>query len=173
MNQMPKKFLLLLSTLLYFSSPSISFASFSADQTRDQTSDQEPERIIVYGNRSAPLIKKQMVRQMKSFYRLFNQFNEDRRYSYVCLSGSGRGSNMADRACEPRNLRDLRSHAIRGQIKRNSLKPVAFMNELRKTAEKERAAAKENMMAVIQRHPELKEEFLKLNELVQAWNSYQ
>jgi hypothetical protein len=151
-----KQLLLVLLLTCVFSSPTISASP---------TSEEEPERIVVYRERTLSIVKKEMRGLTKSFYRLFNQLNDEKKFDVVCQRQTIPNRLLRTDVCEPRYVKDIRSQFI----KTHGLTGINFEREINITAKKEREIAKEHMIELIQSHPELRKEFLRLNSLVLEW----
>jgi hypothetical protein len=67
----------------------------------------EQEQVVI-DDLTAPQLRAEIEKIQSEFYRVFNSLNEDDDYDIICQKYTETGTNISDRACEPRFMIDRR-----------------------------------------------------------------
>jgi len=160
------------SQILLFSLLFLALENVSANENTD--SEENIEIISVKGQRTLPGVKKLIFKAQYSFYDLYNQMNDSSKFDVLCKVTKRRGSQIADRVCEPRYLKDTRARLIQERAASGlgiDFSKLPTEDEVHMAAKKDKEESIAHMSKIIKQSPELQEHWLALAALVKKYDA--
>lgn len=147
----------------------------AAQQELQAAASEEPEEIVVTGERSALQLRIQMEAAEKLAYETFNKFNDEARFDISCSVSERTGSRFKQQVCQPEfELQALRGHAqdfLDSMPGRNIGLPDGSVSQAHQPMAteilKQRPAFQQKMKEIAEQHPEFLEalaNFARLQE---------
>jgi hypothetical protein len=145
-----------------------------AEQSQPQVAQDEPDEIVVIGERLTMQLRIQLRESEKLAYDIFNQFNDEERFDISCSVQERTGSRFAEQGCQPEFvIQASREHAQDyyntmpgpgrppdGSITREYA-PMAM------EIKRQQTAFQQKMKQVAEQHPEFLEAIARYAELQQ------
>lgn len=139
----------------------VSAAAQQADDSSRVGGQEEPEEIVVTGQRSTLQLRIQLMEAERAAYNVFNQFNDDRRFDISCSVSAPIGSRFERQTCQAEfEIQAMRGHAQDyynnmpgpGRPPQGSVSQQFLPVELE--LHRHQKAFKEKMRQVAEEHPE-------------------
>lgn len=144
--------------------------SFALAQDEAAEAGAEPEEAIdeitVYGEQSLSTLKMEYEAAELSFYNLYNELNDDRKYDVVCRKETRKGSHIKHRICWPRYQLDARTQEARAKFFRGEIDPGVMALDIA-----EEKVMKERIAKIAEENPQLLEALVEYHEKYTTYDS--